>query len=35
MKTKNNITTFEEILDKKYGKRGNAEIEKWEMGICV
>ena len=24
MKTKNNITTFEEILDKKYGKRGNG-----------
>ena len=31
MKTKNNITTFEEILDKKYGKRGNAEREKWEQ----
>ena len=31
MKTKNNITTFEEILDNKYGKRGNAEREKWEQ----
>ena len=31
MKTKNNITTFDEILDKKYGKRGNAEREKWEQ----
>jgi len=31
MKTKNNITTFDEILDKKYGKRGNVEREKWEQ----
>jgi len=31
MKTKNNITTFDEILDKKYGVRGNEEREKWEQ----
>jgi Predicted transcriptional regulator with C-terminal CBS domains len=31
MKTNNNITTFDEILDKKYGKRGNVEREKWEQ----
>ena len=31
MKTKNNITTFDEILDKKYGKQGCKEREKWEQ----
>lgn len=33
MKTKkeNNITTLDEIIDKKYGKRGADEREKWEQ----
>jgi len=33
MKTKkeNNITTLDEILDKKYGKRGAGKREKWEQ----
>ena len=31
MKTKNNITTFDEILDKKYGKQGSENREKWEQ----
>ena len=31
MRTKNNITTFDEVLDKKYGVRGNEEREKWEQ----
>ena len=31
MKPKDNITTFDEILDKKYGVRGNEESEKWEQ----
>ncbi len=33
MKTKkeNNITTLDEILDKKYGKRGADKREKWEQ----
>ncbi len=26
-----NITTLDEILDNKYGKRGNAKREKWEQ----
>jgi DNA-binding XRE family transcriptional regulator len=26
-----NITSLEEILDKKYGKRGAAKREKWEQ----
>jgi HTH-type transcriptional regulator/antitoxin HipB len=28
---KKNITTFDEILDKKYGKKGAAKREKWEQ----
>lgn len=33
MKTKkeNNITTLDEILDKKYGERGADKREKWEQ----
>ena len=31
MKTKNDITTFDEILNKKYGKRGSIDREKWEQ----
>jgi len=33
MKTKkeNNITTLDEILDKKYGKRGADKRKKWEQ----
>ncbi|WP_367913980.1 helix-turn-helix domain-containing protein [Leadbetterella sp. DM7] len=31
MKTKNNITTFDEILDKKYGQRGEEKREHWEQ----
>lgn len=32
MQTKNkNITTLDEILDKKYGKRGAKEREQWEQ----
>jgi len=31
MKTNNNITTFDELLDKKYGKRGGKKREKWEQ----
>ena len=31
-KNKNkNITTLDEILDNKYGKRGAAKREKWEQ----
>ena len=30
-KVKNNITTFDEILDKKYGKKGNPKREQWEQ----
>jgi len=30
-KTNKNITTFEELLDNKYGKRGNSTREKWEQ----
>lgn len=26
-----NITSFDEILDKKYGKRGSKKREKWEQ----
>ena len=28
---KKNITTLDEILDKKYGKKGVAKREKWEQ----
>jgi HTH-type transcriptional regulator / antitoxin HipB len=31
MKKKNNLTTFDEILDTKYGKRGSAGREQWEQ----
>ena len=31
MKTKKNITTLNEILDKKYGERGCEKREKWEQ----
>ena len=31
MKTKNNITMFDELLDNKYGQRGKEEREKWEQ----
>ncbi|MCX6289230.1 MAG: hypothetical protein NTW92_05640 [Bacteroidetes bacterium] len=33
-KTKNkNITTLTELIDHKYGKRGNKKREKWELGF--
>ena len=31
MKNENNITTLDEILDKKYGKRGAEKREQWEQ----
>ena len=31
MKSKKNITTLEEILDKKYGEKGNPKREEWEQ----
>lgn len=32
MKTKkNNLTTLDEILDKKYGKKGEKKREQWEQ----
>ena len=32
--TKNkNITTLTELIDYKYGKRGNKKREKWELGF--
>jgi DNA-binding XRE family transcriptional regulator len=31
MKTKSNITTLDQILDKKYGKKGQAKREQWEQ----
>ena len=30
-KTNKNITTLDEILDQKYGKRGASKREKWEQ----
>jgi len=30
-KKENNITTFDEILDNKYGKRGAKKREQWEQ----
>jgi HTH-type transcriptional regulator / antitoxin HipB len=30
-KENKDITTLDEILDNKYGKKGNAEREKWEQ----
>ena len=37
MKKKNNkdITTLDEILDNKYGKRGESKREKWEQEFEV
>lgn len=29
MKTKTNSTTLDQILDKKYGKKGEPLLEKW------
>ena len=31
MKNKNKITTLDEILDKKYGKKGQPKREHWEQ----
>lgn len=31
MKANNNITTLDQILDKKYGKKGQATREQWEQ----
>ena len=31
MKTRDNITTFDKILDKKYGKKGQPKREEWEQ----
>jgi HTH-type transcriptional regulator / antitoxin HipB len=31
MKPKNNITTLDQILDKKYGKKGASKREQWEQ----
>jgi HTH-type transcriptional regulator / antitoxin HipB len=31
MKAKNNITTLDQILDKKYGKKGKPKREQWEQ----
>ena len=31
MKTKSNITTLDQILDKKYGKKGQPKREQWEQ----
>ena len=31
MKNKKNITTLDEILDNKYGKRGAGKREEWEQ----
>lgn len=31
MKQKNNTTTLDQILDKKYGKKGEAKREQWEQ----
>jgi HTH-type transcriptional regulator/antitoxin HipB len=33
MKTKNNITTFEEFLNQEYGKIGTPKREKYEQGF--
>lgn len=30
-KVNKNITTFDELLEKKYGKRGSQKREKWEL----
>lgn len=31
MNSKSNITTFDQILDKKYGKKGQPKREEWEQ----
>ena len=31
MKTKNNITTLDQILDQKYGAKGELKREQWEQ----
>ncbi len=31
MKNKANITTLDQILDEKYGKKGKPEREQWEQ----
>lgn len=31
MKTKNNTTTLDQILDKKYGKKGQSKRDEWEQ----
>ena len=31
MNSKSNITTLDQILDKKYGKKGQPKREKWEQ----
>lgn len=31
MKTKDNLTSLDQLLDKKYGKKGQAKREKWEQ----
>jgi DNA-binding XRE family transcriptional regulator len=31
MKNKSNITTLDQILDKKYGKKGEPKREEWEQ----
>ena len=31
MKTKNNTRTLDQILDKKYGKKGKTKREEWEQ----
>jgi DNA-binding XRE family transcriptional regulator len=31
MKTKSNITTLDQIFDKKYGKKGQPKREQWEQ----
>ena len=33
MKTKNNITTFEEFLNQEYGKIGTPKRDKYEQGF--
>ncbi len=31
LKANDNITTLDDIIEQKYGKRGNAKREKWEQ----
>ena len=33
MKTNSKITTFDQILDKKYGKKGQPKREQWEQQV--